>query len=140
MEMDGKSLLRHFFLFLLLLFVLGFLNKESFLWWLRAQAIFLGGWVVAVAAGGFLGDFLARRHQNRNALQSEVLWQRLYRQWISCSRCAGFWISGVFSAILALLVFPGTQPLVTFLIGLYFFLLGASLGASIAIALYLLRR
>ncbi|MBE7440253.1 MAG: hypothetical protein HS115_17515 [Spirochaetales bacterium] len=138
--MDGKSLLRHFFLFLLLLFVLGFLNKESFVWWVRSRMLFLLPWLGIVAAGGFLGDFLARRHQRIPAPENEGFLHRLYRQWISCSRCAGFWISGVLSSGLAIFTFPAPQPLITFLIALYFFLLGASLGAAIAIGLYLYRR
>lgn len=148
MEINGKSLLRHFFLFLILLFSLYLLNKETFGYWVKEHWFFLSGWLVAMILVGMLGDVLARYYQRHLALTAEekaaLAWRetwlrRLFYQWINCSRCAGFWMAGVVSLLLCRWYFPVEWGAVALLAYLYFFLTGASLGAAAAIAVYLRR-
>jgi hypothetical protein len=140
-EITSRTFFRHFFMFCLLVAALYLLNKDTFIFWIRAHFIFLLCWSALIILAGASGDKLARWYQTIKTqdpqLKESPLAVRLFRLWISCSRCAGFWMGGAISIVAGMAYFPMQLNWYVALVALYLFLSGASLAAAVAVGLTL---
>lgn len=156
MQINHRTLLAHLAVFVLLIAVLFAIRDaaEIFRWMIR-NAVILGFWTVVVIALGVMADRFAR-HRTLQKIQLALISRmdgtdprRLYRNfkkngkgircrvlflWAGCSRCLAWWSGAVASFLIHVFYWPRWFG------ALYFAALGASLGAAIAVLLYLARR
>ena len=144
MDYGIRTVLRHFGIAGLLIGMVFtvFPAQEVLIPWMRVNALFLSGWLVAMIALGILADTavrfewfdrLAAMLRGPDAGPSRLA--ELWHKWGSCSRCVGYWSGGLTSAVAAGFYFPKW-----FWSSTYFLFLGASVATGVAVVTYLWRR
>ena len=133
MQHPHRKLMRQFALFSLLAYLPFLLNsREAVFEWMVVHKFFLLAWSLGCLALGYLAVKWTDRESFAQDVGDRTL-AKLIRQWASCPRCVGYWAGGAYSCLLAAFYWPRWPATV------YFLLLGASLSASVSLAVLLYR-